>query len=269
MPHTCNLYENTHELTTFNKAVLGINALTLVMMLLTEFAVFRREKWLDSVLSYNPRKAARYLTMPSPDGGPSVLEQHPYIAHQLLWQNITAGNLARATVVMVLVNLLLSSILILGFYQDGTRSFTSLITNTLLLGSKLLWTSVVCLQSKNSNQGVSLYKTTRVSFNVLDMNYLTSAEYAACRDKYSWEEVQQQYHRQRSAEDGDVAAMAHQAGEVLKHIAVGRHKTTFLGRHTQDKMRALKQAAAQAQLEGAAPAADEEAGRALAPAPAQ
>jgi hypothetical protein len=73
---------------------------------------------------------------------------------------------------MVLVNLLLSAILILHFYPDGTRSYTSLVTNTLLLGSKLLWAAVICLQSKNNQQGVSLYKTMRINFNIIDANFL-------------------------------------------------------------------------------------------------
>jgi hypothetical protein len=146
--HTCNLYENTHDLSLLNQVVLGLNALTLVMMLLTEYSVFRRETWLDTTLSYNPRKAARHLSMPGTDGGPSLLQQHPYIAHQLLWQNITAGNLARATICMVLINLVMSSVLILGFYNDGARSTIMLVTNTMLLGSKLLWAAIICLQAR-------------------------------------------------------------------------------------------------------------------------
>ena len=172
--HTCNIYDNITDLTPFNKAVLALNAFTLIMMLLTEYSVFRRETWLDTTLSYNPRKAARHLSMPAPDGGPSLLQRHPYIAHQLLWQNLTAGNLARATIAMVLVNLLASSVLIIGFYNDGARSVITIITNTLLLGAKLLWAAVICLQSKNNQQGVSLYKTMRINFNIIDANFLAS-----------------------------------------------------------------------------------------------
>ena len=146
--HTCNLYENTHDLSLLNQAVLAFNGMTLIMMLLTELSVFRREKWLDTTLSYNPRKAARFLSMPSPEDGRSMLEKHPYIAHQLLWQNLTAGNLARATIALVLVNLIISSILIVGFYNDGARSVITIITNTMLLGAKLLWAAVICLQAR-------------------------------------------------------------------------------------------------------------------------
>ena len=154
--HTCNLYENTHDLSLLNRAVLFFNGLTLIMMLLTEMSVFRREKWLDTTLSYNPRKAARFLSMPSPEDGRSMLQKHPYIAHQLLWQNLTAGNLARATIALVLVNLILSSILIVGFYNDGARSIITIITNTMLLGAKLLWAAVICLQARAPRCGVAL-----------------------------------------------------------------------------------------------------------------
>ena len=154
--HTCNLYENTHDLSLLNQAVLAFNGMTLIMMLLTELSVFRREKWLDTTLSYNPRKAARYLSMPSPEDGRSMLEKHPYIAHQLLWQNLTAGNLARATIALVLVNLIISSILIVGFYNDGARSIITIITNTMLLGAKLLWAAVICLQARALRCSVEL-----------------------------------------------------------------------------------------------------------------
>ena len=155
-PHTCNLYENTHDLSLLNRAVLFFNGATLVMMLLTEMSVFRREKWLDTTLSYNPRKAARFLSMPSPEDGRSMLQKHPYIAHQLLWQNLTAGNLARATIALVLVNLILSCILIVGFYNDGARSIITIITNTMLLGAKLLWAAVICLQARDLRCDVAL-----------------------------------------------------------------------------------------------------------------
>ena len=248
--HTCNLYEIVHDLTPFNQAALAINALALVMMLLTELSVFRRERWLDNTLSYNPRKAAKHLSEPGPDGK-SPLEEHPYIAHQLLWQNITAGNLARATIGVLAINLAVSSALILGFYYDGTRSVTALITNTLLLGSKLMWAAIVCLASKNNMQGVSLYKMTRVNFNVIDANFLTSEEFARNKNKYSWEHVKEEHARIAQAEKGDLRLMATHASAVLRHVAIGRHTTSASVR----KFREANRLAALQEAEAAAAAA--------------
>ena len=271
IPHTCNLYENTHDLTLLNQAVLALNALTLVMMLLTEYSVFRRETWLDTTLSYNPRKAARHLSMPGVDGGPSLLQQHPYIAHQLLWQNLTAGNLARATICMVLVNLLISSVLILGFYNDGARSSIMLVTNTMLLGSKLLWAAIICLQARagtaccaspcadmrrytprrarttsracrctrrcaststSSTQTSSKAKvrlgSSHAPVPLRPTHRAAVAEYMQYKDKYTWEQVQEEYAKVASAEAGNVKVMAAQAKEVIKHVVVGRQTTTNL-----------------------------------------
>jgi len=158
LEHTCTLYENTHNLSQYEATALALNIFTLFLVLLTETLVFRREQFLDNVLSYNPRKPANNLSAEPPDGSPSVLEQHPYVAHMLLWQNLTAGNLARTTCAMVLVNLLVSSVLILGYNSNGSSSIVSLVTNTMLLGSKLLFSAVVCLRSSSNKNGTSLYK---------------------------------------------------------------------------------------------------------------
>jgi len=219
--HTCTLYENTHHLSHYDAAALALNLFTLFLVLLTETLVFRREQFLDKVLSYNPRKPANNLSAEPPDGSPSVLEQHPYVAHLLLWQNLTAGNLARTTCAMVLVNLLVSSVLILGYHNNGSSSIVSLVTNTMLLGSKLLFSAVVCLRSSSNKNGTSLYKVcaggaclcslrfsrlsprtqvVRVSFNVLDQNFLQSEQYKSHKDSYSWSDVQEEYAKMARAE---------------------------------------------------------------------
>jgi hypothetical protein len=103
-------------------------------------------------------------------------------------------------------------------------------------------------QSKNNQQGVSLYKTMRINFNIIDANFLegegeasscvlplrafahcfAAAEYARNKDKYTWEHVQEEYKRVAIAEKGNLKMMASQAKHVIRHIAVGRQTTTGL-----------------------------------------
>ena len=215
--HTCSLNEifGLIKSDRFEQAVFVLNLFTLVLVVLTEYMLFHREHFLDQTLSYNPRKPANNLSAKRPDGSPSLLEQHPYVAHALLWQNITTGNLARTSVSMVVLNLVVSSALILGFHYAGSASVIALITNTLLLGSKLLYASVICLTGGNPRQGTSLYKFQRVSFNVLDSNFLSSEAYAKNKHRYTWDDVEAEYARFLQAEQGDVHMMASQAKAVL------------------------------------------------------
>ena len=215
--HTCTLNEIFGLIKSdgFEQAVFVLNLFTLILVVLTEYMLFHREHFLDQTLSYNPRKPANNLSTKRPDGGPSLLEQHPYIAHALLWQNIATGNLARTSVSMVFLNLAVSSVLILGFHYAGSASVIALITNTLLLGSKLLYASVICLTGNNPRQGTSLYKFQRVSFNVLDSNFLTSEAYEKNKHRYTWDDVEGEYARFVQAEQGDVHMMASQAKAVL------------------------------------------------------
>jgi hypothetical protein len=215
--HTCTLNEVMGLIKSdrFELAVFVLNLFTLVLVVITEYMLFTREKYLDMALSYNPRKPANNLSAKRPDGSPSLLEQHPYVAHALLWQNITTGNLARTSISMVALNLVVSSALIIGFHFAGSASVIALITNTLLLGSKLLYASVICLTGNNPRQGTSLFKFQRVSFNVLDSNFLSSEAYAKNRHRYTWDDVEAEYARFVQAEQGDVHMMASQAREVL------------------------------------------------------
>jgi hypothetical protein len=155
--HACSYYENATGLTRFNMAVLVTNVWTLFMVILTEVAILRRENWLDSALSYDPDESANHLI--AEEGSPSVLEEHPFIAHQLLWQNQACGNLARASIFVVVINLIMSSVLVLRFYFSGASSVIGLVTNTVLLGGKLVHAWGVCLSKKF--QAVSIYKGAR------------------------------------------------------------------------------------------------------------
>lgn len=55
-----------------------------------------------------------------------------------------------------------------------------------------------------------------------------AAEYKHFKDKYTWEQVVEEYAKVASAEAGNVKVMASQAKEVMKHVVVGRQTTTKL-----------------------------------------
>jgi len=219
--HTCSLYENTHRLGRLNAGALALNAFTLLMVCLTEVLIFRRERFLDKCLSYDPHKPANNLSA-SPAGEPPLLQQHPLLAHRLLWHNIAAGNLARAAVCLLLVNLLFSASLILRLRSAGSASLLALATNTMLLGSKLLVTALVCLRADNARTATSIYKVMRVAFNVVDSNYLVSRDFVRNAHRITWSQVQAEYERVQLAERGDVKAMSAHAQRVMSHIVSRR-----------------------------------------------
>jgi len=223
-PHTCTLNEvfGLIKSDIFERAVFALNLLTLLLVVIAEYMIFNRERFMDRTLSYNPRRPANNLSAIPADGNPSLMQKHPYVAHAVLWQNISTGNIARAAVSMVAVNLVITSVLILGFHYAGSASVIALITNTLLLGSRLLYASVICLAGQNPRQATSLYKVMRVSFNVIDSNFLSSDEYRRNLHRFTWEDVEAEYARMVQAEQGDVQMMKQQAKAVVK-ILVGRN----------------------------------------------
>lgn len=130
------------------------------------------------------------------------------------------------------INLVVSAVLILGMHPAGTSSAVGLVTNTVLLGSKLMHAASVCLQKRNAFRAVSIYKATRVVFNVIDTSYLASPEYKRIAEegKYEWAAVEAEMNFAAAAEHGDREALRKQARGVLAHMAVGTRGTLRLGR---------------------------------------
>jgi len=206
------------------------------MVAVTEVQILRRENWMDDALSYDPDQSANHL-LADPEDSPDapVLRNHPYIAHTLMWQNLVVGNLARATIVAVIINLVLTAVLLLGQHSAGNTTVIGLVTNTMLLGSKLLHAASVCLQKQNALRAVSIYKATRVVFNVIDSSFLASPHYLAIVDdlantRFNWEAVEAEMDYAAAAEHGNLVALRNQAREVLAHMAIGAHGRKKMGR---------------------------------------
>ena len=130
------------------------------------------------------------------------------------------------------INLVVSAVLVLGMHPAGTSSAVGMVTNTVLLGSKLMHAASVCLQKRNAFRAVSIYKATRVVFNVIDTSYLASPQYKriAAEGRYEWEAVEAEMNFAAAAEHGDRDALRKQARGVLAHMAVGTRGTLRLGR---------------------------------------
>ena len=234
--HTCSISEAAARGGDMQLFVLAFNAFTLFMVALTEVQILRRENWMDDALSYDPDQSANHL-LADPEDSPDapVLRNHPYIAHTLMWQNLVVGNLARATIVAVIINLVLTSALLLGQHSAGNSTVIGLVTNTMLLGSKLLHAASVCLQKQNALRAVSIYKATRVVFNVIDTSFLSSPHYLAIVDdlantRFNWAAVEAEMDYAAAAEHGNLDALRNQAREVLAHMAIGAHNRKRIGR---------------------------------------
>ena len=88
------------------------------------------------------------------------------------------------------------------------------------------------------------------------------AEYARYKDKYTWEQVQEEYARVATAESGNMKVMASQAKQVIKHIAVGRQTTRGLAALRRKEMSAIDEGG-ESQPESPASPATESPGSAL------
>ena len=144
------------------------------------------------------------------------LNQHPYIGRTLLRHNLAAGNLARASVCLLVVNLLASSVYILRVRSAGSASSLSLATNTVLLGGRLWIAAVVCLRPSNLLTATSIYKSLRVVYNVVSPHHDRRKD-----ERLTWAAVAAEAERMRLAESGDVRAMTRSVQRVMHHIVRG------------------------------------------------
>jgi hypothetical protein len=111
---------------------------------------------------------------------------------------------------------------VLALRPAGSASIIALATNTMLLGSKLLITWLVCLRANNARTATSIYKVVRVAFNVIDSNFLVSDDWRRNAHKITWSDVEAEYASMQRSERGEVKLMAHHAQRVMSHIVSRR-----------------------------------------------
>lgn len=164
--HTCTFWENAHELSSYNKAVLAINAITCFVLLLGQFIYTRREWWMIEHLDADPREP--YDALASQDFKSSF----EHLSRQLRTINRHATIISLVTMAFIIGNFIMSAILVLrplpAGYYDGPRTVTGLITNTLLVFIQIKNAASVCYSSWKQEMAISTKASIPKSFNVVD-----------------------------------------------------------------------------------------------------
>ena len=176
LPHSCTLHENTRGLSAFNAAILALNFFTLFTILLTELLVFRRERFMNKNFTVDDAFPSNNLSRPSiplPDGGyASLFDKHASLAAALRLSNRAVAASSKICSLTIVCNVSLSAAFILSQRSDGFRSVLSLISATMLIGTRFLTASFVCsagaATDDRGHASVSLYTKLHAVFNRLD-----------------------------------------------------------------------------------------------------
>ncbi len=161
---TCTLSDNFTNLSEYNVFVLAINFITLASYVKLLFIQNSREAYLISHLDESKDYPINSLE--------ENIKSYPNIAHRIRSHNKRLYIYTKVVLGMMMFNILFSSILIFYYFYDGFRSVTTMLSNILLISSKLysLYTiSVECT-------GVKLYAystihQSNISYNIPDEQY--------------------------------------------------------------------------------------------------
>ncbi len=161
--HTCTLEDNISDLTTFNKATIGINAVTAVVSLIGFILEFRREQWMIKHLEVDSKK--------SDDNLIHEIESYSKMKASFLKKNKDYYRVFITIASLSLINTIVSGILI-GDYYDGLKTITTFITNTLLIATRTTKSIQISIKCEKQMKALSPYLLEPTSFNTIDPDYL-------------------------------------------------------------------------------------------------
>jgi hypothetical protein len=160
--HACTLEDNVTDLTDFNKFVLAFNAFTALLMLIAFIVEFRRENWIINHLDVDATK---------PDSNLRVeIEGYTKMKKSITSKNVRYLTIFISVGIVSLINCAVSAALI-AFYFDGLKTVTTFLTNTLLIGMRIVKSINVArtCQLEMKAQSVNLSEPT--TFNTIDTKY--------------------------------------------------------------------------------------------------
>eukprot|EP00823_Brevimastigomonas_motovehiculus_P008234 TRINITY_DN7509_c0_g1_i1.p1 TRINITY_DN7509_c0_g1~~TRINITY_DN7509_c0_g1_i1.p1 ORF type:complete len:383 (-),score=69.51 TRINITY_DN7509_c0_g1_i1:385-1533(-) len=164
-PHTCSLSENmASDMTTFNKWVIYINFISLGIVFIHYLVVYKREMWMIEYLDVSEDEPMTNL--------PSVVPQFPEIGADLENYNLFLFITATTSVVINVLNAIMSGYLVFHDYYDGFRTATVYVTQLMLLITVLKGALRSAWVSMRRNLAISCVQTEFASFNVIDQTYL-------------------------------------------------------------------------------------------------
>ena len=161
---TCSFSQNFEDLSSFNEFVLFVNFLTLAFFIKLIFVQNKREAYLISHLDESKYHSANSLE--------DNIKSYPRILSRVKIHNRKLKKYTNFTILLFSFNVFFSSILIFYFFYDGFRSVSTILSNVLLVSSKLYNLHKV---SKECNQfktiAMSSIHQTTISYNIPDKQY--------------------------------------------------------------------------------------------------
>lgn len=162
--HTCTFNENFSNLSDYNAFVLAWNFFTLIALSKFYHSQSKRETYLITHLEVNKNLADFGLD--------DSLKSYEKIRGRVHDHNGNVYRWCGISIVLFLMNAIFSSVLIFGFYYDGFRSVTALITNVLLVIGKLFSTLDITYGCVNHKcLALSTVRHEPISFNDVDPDY--------------------------------------------------------------------------------------------------
>ena len=168
--HLCTMKENLdwQNCSAFNQAVLVINLVTLFVMLMAQSFFWKREVWMINHLEED--NTGPYSALPE--------QVQPYADLEATNKsyNRQAYGYAVAVMTLIVCNFGVSTyFLIKGdqfyCYNIGSRTITGLLTNTMLVSTKVIGYFSYARLSKTHDWAISMFSVIPVSYNVVDENY--------------------------------------------------------------------------------------------------
>ena len=188
-PHMCSLKENLSDLSTLNKVVLAVNATTAGVLLLSQYMlILRREHWLIRCLDYNKAKPYDSLTSGEFEAERPVLYEQLMVRPRARraraataraptarrrraaqrWNWLCAMSSLVALVLLV-TNLVLSSVLVMKYFYLNEHTPMTLAVNTLLVIKFVREAHERCWKSWRKKLGISATLSSAKYYNVVDV----------------------------------------------------------------------------------------------------
>ena len=160
--HTCTLEDNVTDLTTYNKAVIGLNAITAALMAAAFIVEVRRESWMIKHLDVDPKKADDNL----------IHEIEPYtkMKSSFLRKNHHYKMIFYAVAVANILNVITSAVLVADYF-DGLKTVTTFATNGLLILLRITKSIQISRTCEKDMKALSAYLYEQTSYNTIDPAY--------------------------------------------------------------------------------------------------
>ena len=161
--HTCTLADNVTDLTTYNKAVIGLNALTALCMAVAFVVETRRENWIIKHLDVDPKK--------SDDNLKTEIVAYDRIKASLLRKNKHYMVAFYTVGAFNALNLICSAVLVADYF-DGLKTITTFLTNALLIVLRVSKSIKISRTCEHEMKAQSVFLSEPTTFNTIDPKYV-------------------------------------------------------------------------------------------------